>query len=110
MFFRASCIFLSLVLAVPFSYGSNLIDFRQNLSVRIANELVNHSIPGAAYVVVQNNNVIALETFGHTDKAKSQKINNNTVFRLASVSKTFAATITTMLAQEQSKKMYLTSY
>lgn len=101
MFFRVSCLFLSLV-AVSFSYGSSLIDFKQKLSANITNELVNHSIPGAAYVVVQNNNIIVLETFGHTDKAKSQKINNNTIFRLASVSKTFAATITTMLAQEQS--------
>lgn len=86
---------------MPVSYGSSLSDFKQKLSVSIANELVNHSIPGAAYVVVKNNRIISLETFGHTDKAKSKKINNNTVFRLASVSKTFAATITTMLAQEQ---------
>lgn len=100
MFFRISCIFLSLFV-IPLSYGGKLVNFNQTFSADVANELKKYSIPGAAYAIVKNRNIIALETFGHTDKAKSQKINDNTVFRLASVSKTFAATITTMLAQEQ---------
>ncbi len=67
----------------------------------MAKELEKYSIPGGAYVIVKNNQVVAMENFGHIDKAKSQTVDNNTVFRLASVSKPFAATITTMLAQEQ---------
>lgn len=67
----------------------------------MAQELKQYSIPGAAYVIVNNDNIIAMETFGHTDKAKIKKVDENTVFRLASVSKTFASTLTTMLSQEQ---------
>lgn len=51
--------------------------------------------------MVKNDRIVSLKTFGHIDKAKHQKVNSNTVFRLASVSKTFASTIATMLAQEQ---------
>lgn len=89
------------MLLMPAAFGSNLINFNQKLSASVTSELEQYSIPGAAYAIVKNDNIVALETFGHLDKAKSGKVNSNTVFRLASVSKTFAATITTMLAHEQ---------
>ncbi|NQY34998.1 MAG: beta-lactamase family protein [Alteromonadaceae bacterium] len=110
MFYRVGFIYFAL-LVIPFSYGSNLIDFNKKFLANVSNELEKYSIPGAAYAIVQSNNIVALETFGHIEKANSQKansqkansqkVNGNTVFRLASVSKTFAATITTMLAQER---------
>lgn len=107
MFSRLSCFSILPILAlvsilfIPApSYSNTIENFNNKLSANVTKQLKKYSIPGGAYVIVKNNNIIALETFGHTDKKKSQKINNNTVFRLASVSKTFAATITTMLAQE----------
>lgn len=100
MIFRVSCI-VFLIFVLPLSYGSNLLDFNKKFAVNFATELEKFSIPGGAYAIVKNNTIIAIETFGHIDKAKSQKINAETVFRLASVSKPFAATITTMLASEQ---------
>lgn len=75
--------------------------FKKKLSNSINTELNKFSIPGAAYVVVKDDKVIAIESFGYTDKTNKQKINENTVFRLASVSKPFAATIATMLSQEK---------
>jgi beta-lactamase class C len=100
MFFRVSRLLL-LFFVIPVAYGNDLANFTQALSTNVAAKLKQQSIPGAAYVVVKNNKIVALETFGHTDKTKSDKIDDNTVFRLASVSKTFAATITTMLAHEK---------
>jgi beta-lactamase class C len=100
MLIRVSCIILS-IFVLPFSYASNLVDFNKTFSVNFASELEKYSIPGGAYAIVKNNTIVAIETFGHIDKAKSQKINADTVFRLASVSKPFAATITTMLANDQ---------
>ncbi|KGJ93393.1 serine hydrolase domain-containing protein [Thalassotalea sp. ND16A] len=100
MICRVSCILFAMLL-MPAAFGSNLINFNQKLSASVTSELEQYSIPGAAYAIVKNDNIVALETFGHLDKAKSGKVNSNTVFRLASVSKTFAATITTMLAHEQ---------
>lgn len=85
----------------PLVLGNNLKQFNQEFSTNVAKQLTNKSIPGGAYAIIKNNKIVALETFGHTDKKQSQPIDNKTVFRLASVSKTFAATLTTMLAQEQ---------
>jgi beta-lactamase class C len=85
----------------PLSSANNVTQFKQDFYVQVKNQLKLYSIPGGAYVIVQNKNIIAMENFGHTDKAKSHDVDNNTVFRLASVSKTFAATITTMLAQDK---------
>ena len=100
MLFRFSVIILALF-STFITYASNLDNLNKQLSKNVASELKKYSIPGAAYAIVKNNKVIAMESFGYSDTTKNEKIDNNTVFRLASVSKPFAATITTMLAQEQ---------
>lgn len=83
-----------------FSYGNNLAEVTKNYSKKVSSQLKKHNIPGAAYVIIKNNKILSIETLGYTDKNKKHKIDKNTVFRLASVSKPFAATIATMLAQE----------
>jgi beta-lactamase class C len=100
MLFRFTVIFFALF-STLITYASNLDSFNKKLSKNVASELKKYSIPGAAYAIVKNNKVIAMESFGYSDTAKNKKVDKNTVFRLASVSKPFAATITTMLAQEQ---------
>lgn len=104
MFFRFTCILL-LLFVMPLSYAASLEaklkNINKKLIKKVTREMKQSSIPGLAYVVVKNKKIVALETFGHIDKAKSAKVDVDTVFRLASVSKTFAATITTMLAQEK---------
>ena len=100
MFFRFIALFFTFFLTLT-SYATDLNSLNKKLSANIASELKRFSIPGAAYAIVKNNQIFAMQSFGYTDKAKSQKVDHNTVFRLASVSKPFAATITTMLAQEQ---------
>ena len=82
-------------------HASPLIHFNESFEKTVAKELKKYSIPGAAYVIVEQDSIVALETFGHTDKAKTRHVDANTVFRLASVSKTFASTLATMLSQEQ---------
>ena len=59
------------------------------------------SIPGAAYVIVDGDQVIAMNTYGVRVKGKKGKVDRNTVFRLASVSKTFAASMATVLEHEK---------
>ena len=79
--------------------------FIEDFSQLVVSELIQNNIPGSAYVIVRGKNVLALETFGYTDFSKKHKINEDTVFRLASVSKPFTATITTMLAHENELKL-----
>lgn len=93
--------FFALCFSTLLSHAVELDSLHKATFANIARDLKKYNIPGAAYAIVKNNKVIAMESFGYTDTSKTQKINHNTVFRLASVSKPFAATITTMLAQEQ---------
>ena len=58
------------------------------------------NIVGAAYVVVTPDEIIRIGTAGHTDTRRRQAINENTVFRVASVSKTFAAGLSGVLVAE----------
>jgi len=99
--FTRVCLFSCFLFISPYVYSGDLTALNERFSIDVAQQLNNFSIPGGAYVIVKNKHIVALETFGHIDKSKSQKVNDSTVFRLASVSKPFAATITTMLAQEQ---------
>ena len=59
-------------------------------------------ILGAAYAVVSKESVIRMGIAGFTDTSRKQRINTDTVFRLASVSKTFAAELTAQMVQEGS--------
>ena len=62
--------------------------------------ITQQKILGAAFVVVSSDRVIRIGTFGHTDTSKSRAINENTAFRVASVSKTFAAGLAGVLVTE----------
>ena len=58
------------------------------------------NITGAAYAVVTPQRIIRVGTAGHTDSSRRQAINENTAFRVASVSKTFASGLTGVLVNE----------
>mgnify|MGYP000073673748 FL=1 len=102
---RQVCFIWLILFITPLSFANGINSFNQSLANDVAYQLQRNSIPGGAYVIVNNGQIAALETFGYTDKAQSRKVNSETVFRLASVSKTFAATVATMLAQEQRLKL-----
>lgn len=96
---------VSLIIPTVFSttvFSQDLSELNKRFSAIVKKELTNKSIPGAAYTIVKGDSVVAIETFGHLDSKKKHKVNKDTVFRLASVSKPFAATLTTMLANESS--------
>jgi beta-lactamase class C len=57
-------------------------------------------IVGAAYVVASPEGIVSVGTAGHSDATKKHRIDENTIFRIASVSKTFAAGLAGMLVQE----------
>ncbi|WP_255874253.1 serine hydrolase domain-containing protein [Microbulbifer elongatus] len=62
--------------------------------------LKQQGIPGAAYVIVDRDKVVAMDTYGVRMKGKHQKVTTHTVFRLASVSKTFASSMAAVLEHE----------
>lgn len=59
-----------------------------------------YHIPGAAVAVVQNGKVVYVKTLGVGSVQARNPVNEHTVFRLASVSKTFAAVLAGQAAHE----------
>lgn len=66
--------------------------------------LQREGIPGGAFVIVSRDRVIKLGTAGFTSVGGHQPILADSVFRLASVSKTFAGELAAMLASEDKLK------
>ena len=68
---------------------------------RLAEQLViQKKLPGLAMAIVQNGKVVSLRAYGVTGAPGGQRANTDTVFRLASLSKGFAATLTSQLVSE----------
>ncbi len=62
--------------------------------------LAEENIPGGAYAVVHRGVPVRVGVAGTTDIRTGQAVNPDTVFRIASVSKGFAATLAAVLANE----------
>jgi len=56
--------------------------------------------PGAAVAIVQNDKIVFLKAYGVRAAGKPEKIDVNTVFRLASVSKGFSAELAALLVED----------
>lgn len=60
----------------------------------------NDRVPGFAFIVVDGNKPAIIDTYGHVEK-NGAKIDKDTVFRLASVSKTFTAALISKQAEDK---------
>lgn len=63
----------------------------KDLDAFIEQAMKDYGVPGASVVVVKDNDVIYLKGFGLRKIGSSQKVNENTIFQLASITKTFTA-------------------
>ncbi len=57
-------------------------------------------LPGLAIAIVQGDHVVSMHGYGNTGAPGGQPVGTDTVFRLASLSKAFAATLTAQLVSE----------
>ncbi|ALZ75585.1 serine hydrolase domain-containing protein [Rheinheimera sp. F8] len=63
-------------------------------------QLQQAKVPGGAYAIVYKDQVLALGSYGVRAVGDNARVNADTVFRLASVSKTFAGNIMVQLSQQ----------
>jgi beta-lactamase class C len=63
-------------------------------------ELAQAKVPGAAYAIVYKDQIVKLGSYGVRAVGDNAKVNPDTVFRLASVSKTFAGNLLVQLAEQ----------
>lgn len=67
----------------------------------MAQQLVaNQRVPGLAMTIVHNGRVLSARGYGITDTKAAEPVDGHTVFRLASLSKSFAGTLTGMLVND----------
>jgi len=63
-------------------------------------QMEKYNIPGGAYAIIQDGKVISMQGYGITSLKNPKPIDENTVFRLASVSKTFSSLLAAKLVEE----------
>ncbi|MCL1137247.1 serine hydrolase domain-containing protein [Shewanella pneumatophori] len=91
---------ISTCLSIHSAFASPYKPLADNFKQQFHRELKNNKVPGGAFVIVDADKVIKLSSYGKRSKGSSKNINADTVFRLASVSKTFAGTLASMLVEE----------
>lgn len=97
---RAFAAFLLMLLICHFARADTKDEFVEDFSQSFRSAAIKHDYPAAALVVVSRDRVLSMITVGHRDAARSTPVDSQTVFRLASVSKTIAAGAIGLLANE----------
>ena len=91
---------LVLTTAQAMASPDNRSGFPADLDREFARILNDNGVPGGAFAVVHGDRIAHVGTFGVRASGESVPVTANTVFRVASVSKTFAAQLTAMLVSE----------
>ena len=97
--------FLSLIVLISFfqgsvSFAASVEDIVANFETDFKEQLKENKVPGGAYAIIRGGKVIAMKGMGVRSLGGTAPVDENTVFRLASVSKTFAAGLTAQLVEE----------
>lgn len=95
---------LSLQATPVFSAPNTKALAEQELATQFAGhfqkQILEEKVTGAAFAVATPAGIVRVGTAGYTDTSGKHAINENTTFRIASVSKTFAAGLTGVLVSE----------
>ncbi len=75
-------------------------DLANRFAAYFSSQVVKSDITGAAFAVASPAGTVRIGTAGYTDTSHSRLIDENTTFRVASVSKTFAAGLTALLIRD----------
>lgn len=82
--------------AMPPAAGFDVRRIEQLAQALVADQ----RIPGLAVAIVQDGRILSARGYGITDTRDAEPVDAHTVFRLASLSKSFAGTLTGMLVSE----------
>ena len=81
---------------MPLAEGFDVHEFEAMAEALVENQRV----PGLAMAIVHNGQVLSARGYGITDVKAAEPVDSHTVFRLASLSKSFAGTIAGVLVSE----------
>ena len=95
------CIFLLLISYTCSGKDTQWDKLIDDYNTHLSYKLKSKGIPGAALSIVYGQENEFVKGYGVTKLHKGQRVDENTRFRLASVSKTFAGSLTAKLANEK---------
>jgi len=72
----------------------------KRLSDRIEEGVKNNELPGAVVLIARNGKLVMFDSFGFRDKEAKAPMTNDTIFRIASMTKPITATAVMILADE----------
>lgn len=75
-------------------------EFANEFHQEFSRKMAKNNIPGGVYVIVKDDKIVRVGAYGVRSRGAKAKIDANTVFRLASVSKTFAGGLAAQVAHE----------
>ncbi len=87
-------------LAEKWIMSDSLANYLDKFSVKFEEGLNERRIPGASVVMVKDGRIIFEQGFGVRENGKPYKVDEHTVFRLASVSKGFASVLAGLMVEE----------
>ncbi|MBT8052807.1 MAG: beta-lactamase family protein [Gammaproteobacteria bacterium] len=76
------------------------LELAEQFSEYFSRQVKTANITGAAFAVATPEGIVRIGTEGHTDTSRKQPIDQDTTFRVASVSKTFAASLAGVLVDQ----------
>jgi len=100
MMTRLIAISLLQVLPVPGAASDAMLEIANEYEVFFRELIRERDYPGAAFAIVSRDEILHIATAGHTTADRTRAIDTQTAFRLASVSKTFAAEMVGLLVQD----------
>jgi CubicO group peptidase (beta-lactamase class C family) len=95
-----SLLTLALLVARQSALAASGNDPIQNLDTFVAQALKEYQVPGAAVAVVRDNKAVLLKGYGVRDVTKSGVVDENTIFQLASVTKTLTGAAAATVVDE----------
>ncbi len=102
---RSFFVHLSLIccfqlVCLPAFATGKLTEVATDFDVFFRQLIADRDYPGAAFAIVSRDQILHIATVGHTTAARKHPINTQTTFRLASVSKPFAAEVVGLLVED----------
>jgi len=86
--------------SAPISHKPAELELAKRFADHFEKQVAEANVMGAAFAVAGPAGIMRVGTAGYTDTSRKHAINENTTFRVASVSKTFAAGLTAVLVSE----------
>ena len=105
--FGLTVIALTLVLAAFSAVAAPQFKSVRQIDAAVRKEMAKQQAVGVAVGLIKNNRIVYLKGYGYADREKRTRVDRNTMFRWASISKCLTAVAALQLREQKTLKLYL---